>query len=682
MLWQWSPGVIAELVLSAILLVLAIYFPWRDLDRQGRLTGTTLIFTCALWVLAHALEIGLPVVSYKEPLLGAQLVLGLISITLWLFYILHYFGPRILLSLHIYLLFGIIPLIAIAGSLTNYVHGLMWTDVGLDAQNPYLPLQPAYGPVYWACMIYSALLTITGSFIIIKNLISYTYSSKSIYLLVAAVITVVSAFVEVMGLLSYLKFPLGLTPWIASAASVILVFNLPRFHLDRIIPAIRDITFERAEDCILVLDTHNCVLDLNPAAEQLIGCRVSDAVGLPIQQLWPYQSSKITAFNKMINASEELVLEIDGKLKAYDLHISMINDSGGLLTSKVVLLTDITERKQAEKTLRESEAQYRLLAENMRDTVWMMDMDLKTHYQSPSVQRTRGYTPGEISEMPLEKHLTPASLKLAMEVFAEELAKIEADPSYNFQRILDLEFYCKNGKTMWAENTFSLLRDENGKPASILCEGRDVTDRKLSEDKLLQSYENLKKTLNDAINTMVKIVELRDPYTAGHQQRVSQLVTAIARQMKLEETVIEQLKTAALIHDIGKINIPSDILSKPGRLSDIEFDLIKTHSQHGYDIVKSMDFPYSISQAILQHHERLDGSGYPHNLNGGDMLLESKILAVADVVEAMASHRPYRPTLGIDKALDEISKNKGKLYDINVVDACLTLFYDINFEFK
>ena len=223
--------------------------------------------------------------------------------------------------------------------------------------------------------------------------------------------------------------------------------------------------------------------------------------------------------------------------------------------------------------------------------------------------------------------------------------------------------------------------DVDGSPM-ILEVDVDITERKLSEEKLAKSYESVKKTLNDAINTMVKIVELRDPYTAGHQQKVADLATAIAGEMKLEDTRIDQLRTAALIHDIGKMYIPSDILSKPGKLADMEFSLIKTHAQGGYDIVKSMDFPGVVAKTVLQHHERLDGSGYPNQLKSEDTLLEAKILSVADVVEAMASHRPYRPALGIDKALEEISKNRGRLYDPGVVDTCLALFTEKNYKFK
>jgi putative nucleotidyltransferase with HDIG domain len=211
---------------------------------------------------------------------------------------------------------------------------------------------------------------------------------------------------------------------------------------------------------------------------------------------------------------------------------------------------------------------------------------------------------------------------------------------------------------------------------------QDITERKLSEEKLAESNQSLKKTLNDAINTISKIVEMRDPYTAGHQQKVADLATAIAREMKLEETRVDNLRMAAIIHDIGKMYVPSDILSKPGKLSDIEFSLIKTHSQYGFDIVKGMDFPCNVAKVVLQHHERLDGSGYPNQLKGDDTLLEAKILVVADVMEAMAADRPYRPALGVDKAIEEISRNRGRLYDPVVVDACLALFTSGRFEFK
>jgi len=195
-----------------------------------------------------------------------------------------------------------------------------------------------------------------------------------------------------------------------------------------------------------------------------------------------------------------------------------------------------------------------------------------------------------------------------------------------------------------------------------------------------QAEEKLKNTLDASIQTMSKIIEVKDPYTAGHQQRVSQLTTAIAKELNLSPDKVEGIRIASLIHDIGKISVPTEILSKTTTLSDIEFSLIKGHSQAGSDILKAIDFSYPVAQIVLQHHERLNGSGYPNNLKGDEILLEARIIGVADVVEAMSSHRPYRPSLGIDAALDEISKNKGTLYDPEVVDICLKLFKEKEFK--
>jgi putative nucleotidyltransferase with HDIG domain len=202
------------------------------------------------------------------------------------------------------------------------------------------------------------------------------------------------------------------------------------------------------------------------------------------------------------------------------------------------------------------------------------------------------------------------------------------------------------------------------------------------EQKVEERTAELQEILEGTILALTMTVEYRDPYTSGHQQRVSDLASAIAKEMGFPEDKIMGIRMAGALHDIGKIAIPVEILSKPGRLSKTEFELIKIHSQVGYDILNSIKFPWPIAQIVLQHHERMDGSGYPQGLSGEDILMEARIMGVADVVEAMASHRPYRPAVGIDKALEEISKNREALYDPEVVDACLMLFKDKGFKFK
>jgi putative nucleotidyltransferase with HDIG domain len=202
-----------------------------------------------------------------------------------------------------------------------------------------------------------------------------------------------------------------------------------------------------------------------------------------------------------------------------------------------------------------------------------------------------------------------------------------------------------------------------------------------AEAKVRQTVEQLKESLEQTVRAIAATVEQRDPYTAGHQRRVASLAAAIAKELGLADNEIEGIYVAGVIHDLGKIHIPAEILSKPARLNEIEYGLIKTHPQVGCEIIKNIHFPWPVAEMVLQHHERIDGSGYPKGLVNGQIVLGARILAVADVVEAMASHRPYRPGLGPDRALDEIERNAGVTYDPDVARACLDLFHQKRFAF-
>jgi putative two-component system response regulator len=216
----------------------------------------------------------------------------------------------------------------------------------------------------------------------------------------------------------------------------------------------------------------------------------------------------------------------------------------------------------------------------------------------------------------------------------------------------------------------------------VLFERETLAERDNAAEGLRLNLEKFQRAMDGIIHAISLTVELRDPYTSGHQQRVSDLACAIAQEMGLSTDTIYGLRMASNIHDLGKITIPSEILCKPGHLGVLEYELIKNHVQAGYDILKKIEFPWPLADIILQHHERMDGSGYPNALKGDSILLEARILAVADVFETMSSHRPYRPSLGIDRAIDELLRNKGRIYDATVAETCLNLIIEKRFSFE
>ena len=246
--------------------------------------------------------------------------------------------------------------------------------------------------------------------------------------------------------------------------------------------------------------------------------------------------------------------------------------------------------------------------------------------------------------------------------------------------IRELHMTRQDGSQILVSYTNVAIRFDSGTVQYVDGILEDITERKYAQLQVQQSLKQLQKTIKEIIKAMAYIGEVRDPYTAGHQRRVAQLSNDIAKSMGLRDEQYEGLTMAAFVHDIGKILVPSDILSKPGKLTKPEFDMLKDHTRIGYEILKTIEFPWPIANIVLQHHERMNGSGYPSGLHGDQIIVEARILAVADVVEAMSSHRPYRPTLGIDKALEEINLNRGTLYDPTVVDACLKLFNDKSYN--
>jgi len=326
---------------------------------------------------------------------------------------------------------------------------------------------------------------------------------------------------------------------------------------------------------------------------------------------------------------------------------------------------------ELEKKHQQAERLFKSLFFNSPNAIFIIQ-DRKFKLINPQFEKETGYSEEEVLGSDTFRFIHPDDREMVRGK-TEQILKKESHSPFEFRGIR------KDGKIRWGLEVVTSITYQ-GRTA-ILGNFKDITEIKRAEKKLLQSYQKLQKTMEGTINTIGKIVETRDPYTAGHQKNVSQLATFIAQEMKLPQDKIEGIRVASLVHDVGKISVPAEILNKPTKLSEIEYSLIKDHAQIGHDILKSIDFSYPIARIVLQHHERIDGSGYPNNLKGNKILLEAKIIGVADVVEAMSSHRPYRPAWGIDKALEEISKNKGILYDPKVADACLKLFKRKEFKF-
>ncbi|MCK4535060.1 MAG: PAS domain S-box protein, partial [Syntrophobacterales bacterium] len=316
--------------------------------------------------------------------------------------------------------------------------------------------------------------------------------------------------------------------------------------------------------------------------------------------------------------------------------------------------------------IRQSEEQFRALGENAPDIIYTLDADGAFDYINPAWEKILGHKKEEV----IGRYFIDFGMKKDVRRFIRYFKRVRnnREAIKGFTGVL----LTRDGEERLFNISCSPNLDPTGKMAGAIGVIKDITD-------LEKHVEMLGTALQSTIDAMAVIVESKDPYTSGHQKRVTDIAVAIAEEMNLEEDKISGIRMAAMIHDIGKINIPAEILSKPGELTDIEFSMIKTHPEAGYNILKNIEFMYPVAQIVRQHHEKIDGSGYPGGLYGNDILIEARVMAVADIVEAMATNRPYRPSLGIAEALKEIRRGRDTLYDPEVVDACLKIFEERGF---
>ncbi len=361
------------------------------------------------------------------------------------------------------------------------------------------------------------------------------------------------------------------------------------------------------------------------------------------------------------------ILRPDGRRRSGHAHGAAVRDASGRILRINSVLQDVTRHRQTEEALRLSEARFRGAFDAAGHGMAVVGLDGRFIESNPAFSRITGYGASELQARTFQDITYPddlaADLHLLAKLVAGEL------PFYEMEK----RYIHTSGAIVWVRLNVALLRDAASRPLHFISQVQDVTARVQAEAERKESQDKLRSALVQTVQALGLAVEKRDAYTAGHQHRVAELARAIARRMGLSEERCSGLYMAALIHDIGKIQVPIDILAKPGRLSPLEFELVRSHSRVGYEIVKDIPLPWPVADMILQHHERLDGSGYPQGLTGGAIIEEARILAVADVLEAMCTHRPYRPAPGKAAALAEIRQGRGRLYDPAAVDAAIAV---------
>jgi PAS domain S-box-containing protein/putative nucleotidyltransferase with HDIG domain len=430
--------------------------------------------------------------------------------------------------------------------------------------------------------------------------------------------------------------------------------------------------FSIIPDCTSITDIETGeIVAANEAAAQWFGHSQDEVIGMTIAEVgaWVDPVDRERMLQEMrekgeVNDREFRLRKHTGEVRETQFSSRFVEFGGNKYL--LVRVHDITERNRAEAELRENEEKYRSVAERANDGIAIIQ-DGILKYVNPALTKMGGYTVEEVFDTPMKIYIHPDDRSQAVEAYKRRISG-DKQISVGYQtRLLH-----KNGGAIDVEVSGSVIT-YHGKPADLAII-RDITERKHAEEALQLSYQQLRETFISTVNALASTVEMKDPYTAGHQRWTAQLACAIAAEMGLAQEQIEGIRMAGLIHDIGKINIPVEILGKPGHLSEVQYDMIKIHPQVGRDILREIKFPWPVAEIVFQHHERFNGSGYPQGLPGDAILLEARILAVADTVEAMASHRPYRVAHGIDMALTEISQNRGALFDPQVVDCCLRIF--------
>ena len=432
----------------------------------------------------------------------------------------------------------------------------------------------------------------------------------------------------------------------------------------------RDIV-ERQSELIIRIAPDWKISFCNHAFARYFGKSPDDFVGKDIATMVPEGFEHLRKLTPQSPecTSERQVLMPDGSARWQVWHDIAFFDGKGVLKEIQAVGWDITELVTAQQAHENERKRALTLFENSPEGILASWDGVRIHEVNRAFCRMTGLHRDEVIDRSLQEMFSPGVRASSLNI-----ERLLARTSSGESAVEEGTLARKNGKRLFLSLLALPIPDAGEREKGMYIFFRNLTALKEKEAQLLANIEKLNATFFQTVEVLAQTVESRDPYTAGHQRRTALLSFEIARRMGLDEKVCQGIYLAAAIHDVGKISVPSEILSRPGRLLEVEFSLVRTHAEEGYNILKKVDFPWKIPEIVRQHHERLDGSGYPHGLKGDEILLEAKIIAVADTVEAMASHRPYRASLGIEAPLRFIEEGKGRLFDKAVVDACRNLF--------
>lgn len=445
--------------------------------------------------------------------------------------------------------------------------------------------------------------------------------------------------------------------------------------------------FQNSPEAIAFLDKDGHVIRVNQPFTGLFGFSQEECEGRHLDEfLVPPERTdearRVTerARQGLLNSFETVRVAKDGTPVDVQAQGTPVYSEGGRI-GEYFLYRDIRDRKAAERALEKEKAFLEQLYDNAPEGIIVTDNNGRIRRANRAFIELFGYTREELAGREVDDLIVPDGLR-------EEAADFTVRADKGEKVAFEGARHRKDGRLLDVSFLGVPILSGEGQ-LGVYAIYRDISSKKAAERALLAHREDLRLSLDrmdrawrQTIEVLSSTAEARDPYTAGHQRNVALLAGALAREMGRDERFVEGVVLASLIHDIGKIVVPAEILSKPGKLTPLEFDLIRVHPEAGASILRLIDLPWPLAEIVRQHHERLDGSGYPSGLAGGQILEEARVIAVADVVEAMASHRPYRPALGVDRALEEISAGRGLRFDEQAVDACLALFRERGFTFR